>query len=304
MMKAWVLHGINDLKLDEVPAPMPHGEEVLVEVKAAGICSSDVPRVYSTGAYNYPIILGHEFSGLTSGGYRVGVFPLLPCHNCESCRVHHYETCSDYKYLGSRQDGAFAEYVAVPKWNLVILPDSMTYEQASLLEPAAVALHAVHRLDMSDIKSVAVVGDGTIGRLIVKWLSILEVSTVAIFGRDDTMPHDHFDACLEAVGTTDALRRCIELVKPNGQLVLVGNPYAAFNIDQNLYWQILRKQIDVKGSWNSSYPEDWHEVLENADELHLDCYISHRYYFRNLAMAFELIHDKTERHGKVIVTLD
>ena len=77
-MKAWVLHGINDLRFEDVPKPVLKKGEVLVKVMCAGVCSSDIQRVYVSGAYHYPIILGHEFSGITEDGRRVGVFPLLP----------------------------------------------------------------------------------------------------------------------------------------------------------------------------------------------------------------------------------
>ena len=299
-MKAWVLHGIGDLRLGTVPDPEPKDGEILVKVRMAGICSSDVRRVYSDGAYHYPLIPGHEFSGVTPDGTRVGVFPLLPCRACESCISRSFETCSDYGYLGSRQDGGFAELVAVREWNLVRLPDSMTFEQAALLEPAAVALHAARRIDLSSASSVAVVGDGAIGRLIANWVRLLSGAEVGVFGRGDTPPRDCYDACFEAAGAAGALRRCIELARPNGQLVLVGNPDVGFSIDQKLYWQILRKQLAVKGAWNSSYPADWHETIKNADALQLDSIVSHRYEFGGLGSAFEMMHGKGERHGKVI----
>lgn len=94
-MKAWILHGINDLRLEDVPVPVPGEKEVLVRVKAAGICGSDIPRVYRTGAHIHPLIPGHEFSGevveMGSGvdrswvGQRVGIFPLIPCQSCGLC---------------------------------------------------------------------------------------------------------------------------------------------------------------------------------------------------------------------------
>jgi L-iditol 2-dehydrogenase len=302
-MKAWVLHGINDLRFENVPKPVPKDNEVLVKVQCVGVCSSDISRVYLTGAYHYPIILGHEFCGTTENGRRVGVFPLLPCHICESCKAGHYEICSNYGYIGSRQDGAFAEYATVPDWNLIELPDDLPFEQAALLEPAAVALHAVNRLDLRNVQSAAVVGDGAIGKLAAKWLSIYGIA-FCVLGRGDKSPPDSRDACIEAVGSADALRRCIELTKPGGQIVLVGNPVLDFNIDRMLYWQILRKQITVKGSWNSRYPSDWTKTLDNAGALHLDDFISHRYKFCELGKAFEMMRDKRERHGKVIVSLD
>lgn len=300
-MKAWVLNGINDLQLKDIPEPTPKLGEVLVQIKAAGICSSDLSRVYGTGAYHYPIILGHEFAGVASDGRHVGVFPLLPCHACESCKARHYETCSNYSYIGSRQDGAFAEFVAVPEWNLIKLPGSVTFEQAALLEPAAVALHAVKQVDLRQMHNATVIGDGAIGRLIARWLEIFGIEHVDLLGRNDKPTFEHYDTCFEAVGTTDSVRRSIELTKPNGQLVLVGNPNVDFGIDQKLYWQILRKQLCVKGSWNSFYPSDWQEVLDNAEVLRLDSFISHRYPFKELGKAFEMMHGKRERHGKVMV---
>ena len=102
-MKAYVLHDINNFILEDVPMPTPSENEVLVRVKAAGICGSDIPRVYKTGTYSYPLIPGHEFSGevtaVGSGadakwhGKRVGIFPLIPCKKCGPCLKKQYEMC-------------------------------------------------------------------------------------------------------------------------------------------------------------------------------------------------------------------
>ncbi|GHU41415.1 hypothetical protein FACS1894111_03680 [Clostridia bacterium] len=299
-MKAWVLHGINDMKQEAVAEPVLHDGEVLVQVKAAGICSSDISRVYVNGAYHYPIILGHEFSGVTMEGRRVGVFPLLPCFTCDSCRQNRYETCSNYGYIGSRQNGAFAESVAVPKWNLMDLPDTLSFEHAAMLEPASVALHAVKHFDLTNVNTAAVVGNGTIGRLIAKWLNIYGVEKVSVIGRNDNTPQN-MDACIEAVGSVDALKRCIDAVRPNGQIVLVGNPNAEFGLEQKLYWQILRKQLILRGSWNGSFRVDWQETMDNIDQLDLDELISHRFSFNELDKAVAMMKNKTERYSKVMI---
>ncbi len=128
-MNAWVLHDINDFRLEAVEEPIPGKDEVLVEVKAAGICGSDIPRVYQNGTYSFPLIPGHEFSGVVAKtgrnvddgwiGRRVGIFPLIPCMDCIPCRKKQYEMCRHYSYLGSRTNGGFAEYAAVPAANLI-----------------------------------------------------------------------------------------------------------------------------------------------------------------------------------------
>ena len=125
-MKAWNLHDINDFRYEEVDDPVLMPGEVLVKVRAIGICGSDIPRVYKEGAHRMPLIIGHEFAGevveVGEGvsadwlGGRVGVFPLIPCKECGPCRKKMYEMCRSYSYLGSRRDGGFAEYVAVPEW--------------------------------------------------------------------------------------------------------------------------------------------------------------------------------------------
>ncbi len=304
-MKAWILNNINDIKLSEVDKPICKDDRVLVKIKAAGICSSDIQRVFKTGAYHYPIILGHEFSGITEDGKRVAVFPLLPCHSCESCKSGHYETCSNYSYLGSREDGAFSEYVTVPKWNLIELNDDVSYEHAALLEPAAVGLHAVKKIDkLEKTMKVAVIGNGTIGELIGKWLKVFGVQNIDIIGRNDIPKNALYDLCFEVVGTTDSLRLAIELTRANGEIVLVGNPDKEFQVNQELYWKVLRKQLVLHGSWNSSYPTDWQECLANIKKLDLDSLITHKFKFAELDKGLNMMVNKTERFKKVLITVE
>ena len=130
-LKAYVLHEIGELRYEDRPLPEIRPGWALVKVLAAGICSSDIPRIFEKGTYHFPTIPGHEFSGQVEKaanesdgkwvGKRVGVFPLIPCKKCPSCQKGQYETCTNYDYIGSRRDGGFAEYVAVPVWNLEFL---------------------------------------------------------------------------------------------------------------------------------------------------------------------------------------
>ena len=131
-MKAYQLYAVNDLRYGDIEEPILEDGWVLVQVKAVGICSSDIPRIFENGTYHFPTIPGHEFSGVVKKvfskddeewiGKSVGVFPLIPCKICEQCKKQNYEMCENYDYIGSRRDGAFADYVAVPVWNLLELP--------------------------------------------------------------------------------------------------------------------------------------------------------------------------------------
>lgn len=294
-MKAYVLHGIGDLRYEDVPLPEIPSGWALVKVLAAGICSSDIPRIFEKGTYHFPTIPGHEFSGQVEQvadesdsrwiGKRVGVFPLIPCKRCPSCEKGQYETCSNYDYIGSRRDGGFAEYVAVPVWNLIELPESVSDVQGALLEPAAVALHAVKRAGIFPGASVCVVGTGAIGLLAGQWAKHLGAGRVVIKGRSeskrqivqqcgleymqDARPGEEFDCVIEAVGSARALEESLLLTAPGGRLLLMGNPDGPRALSQDLYWRILRKQLTLIGTWNSSYggaDSDWTEAVRAMAE--------------------------------------
>lgn len=352
-MKAYVLEGINQLEYKDIERPVLSEGQVLVEVQASGICNSDIARVFTTGTYHFPTIPGHEFSGKVVEAYdengaswigkRVGVFPLIPCKTCACCLDKKYEMCNNYNYLGSRCDGGFAEYVAVPVWNLIELPEKVSYEEAALLEPASVALHAVRRLDLEGVSSVAILGLGTIGIVIAQWLRIYGVKTVIATGHSDkhgevmrrTASLDYsyvdaavksndekksvvdyvlemtngcgVDAILDCVATSESLIDALSCVKAGGQIVVVGNPKGDISIDKNSYWKILRKQIRLTGTWNSSFThskeDDWNKVLQTcADEkLHLKELITHELSFDKLYEGLTLMKDKTEYRNKVMI---
>lgn len=300
-MKAWVLGGIGDIRLQMVPRPVPAEGEVLVEVRAAGICGSDIPRIYRTGAHRHPLILGHEFSGEVAGlgpgadpgwlGARVGVFPLIPCGECGPCRKGQYELCRHYDFLGSRRDGGFAEYVAVPVRSLIRLPEDVSFEEAVLLEPMAVAVHAMRRIQRPGEDTAAIFGLGTVGLMLL--LLLLEAERVAgerpagegIFaiGNKESqrqramemgLPPSSYcdsrrqdcvgwlmertggrgaDAVFECVGKNETYAQAVDSAACEGRICLVGNPASDMGLERETYWKILRRQLTVTGAWNSSF---------------------------------------------------
>lgn len=331
-MKAYVLHGIGDLRYEDCPIPKIPSGWALVRVLAAGICSSDIPRIFEKGTYHFPTIPGHEFSGRVEKvaseadmqwvGKRVGIFPLIPCKKCPSCQKGQYETCSNYDYIGSRRDGGFAEYVAVPVWNLIELPESVSDIQGALLEPAAVALHAVKRARVFPGASVCVVGTGAIGLLAGQWAKIQGAGRVVLKGRNkakcqivqqcgleymgDSHTGEEFDCVIEAVGSARALEESLLLTKPGGKLVLMGNPDGPRTLSQDLYWRILRKQLTLTGTWNSSYggaDSDWAEaVWAMADQtLRTNAVVTHILEKAKLAEGLEIIRGQSELYCKVVV---
>ena len=148
-MKAAVLHANEDIRYEEFPTPETLPGTVKVRVRATGICGSDVPRVLHHGAHFYPVVLGHEFAGdvvevgegveTLQVGDTVSGAPLLPCMKCADCQQGNYSLCKHYSFIGSRQQGSFADYVVLPERNAVKYDPSIPYEQAAMFEPSTVA---------------------------------------------------------------------------------------------------------------------------------------------------------------------
>lgn len=345
-MKAYVLHEINRFAMEEVTKPTLKEGEVLVKVHAAGICGSDIPRIFTNGTYHYPLIPGHEFSGevveVFAGssadeksdsaekliGRRVGVFPLIPCMECPQCKERQYEMCKNYNYLGSRCDGGFAEYVAVPASNLIFLPDKVSYEAGAMLEPMAVAAHAVRRMKPKKGQTVAVCGLGTIGMLVVMFLKEMGINDIVVFANKQYqrekavelgvepknlgLKDRPIDVFFECVGSNETINWAINLTRPGGKVMLVGNPKSDVELPRDIYWKILRNQLTLMGTWNSSFmvdgfqefakPDDWKYALDRVADGRIspEKLITHKLRFNDLSKGFKLMRDKSEDYIKVM----
>ncbi len=186
-MKALVLKQYKQFVCEEVPAPEPGPHEVLVAVKACGICGSDVHGMDgSTGRRRPPIIMGHEAAGVIhsvgaavsgwAAGDRVTFDSTIYCGGCAFCRRGLINLCDHRRVLGVsceeyRQAGAFAEFVAVPQHILYRLPDGLAFEHAALVEPFSIAVHAIRRAPPALNDAVVVVGAGMIGLALVQALA-------------------------------------------------------------------------------------------------------------------------------------
>lgn len=344
-MKAYILHGIGDFRYEETEKPVPDEGEVLVRVKNVGICGSDVPRVYKTGMYSYPLSPGHEFAGVVEQaagdwtGKRVGVFPLIPCGSCPMCRKKKYELCRKYNYLGSRTNGGFAEYVKVPEANLIELPENVSFEVAAMLEPMAVAVHAMRQSMPQKTDTVVVHGLGTIGYFLTMFLKSEGISNILVIGNKEFQRQQAFalgigvndycdartqdvgawilektnglgaDVYFECVGKNETIRQAILSTRPAGMVQLIGNPASDMQFDKNTYWKILRNQLTVRGSWNSSFlreeDDDWHYVLQKVAKglVSPERIITHRFALRDLEQGLQIMRDKTEEYGKIMIEM-
>ena len=178
-MKAIVIDAPEQIRLIEVAIPIPRPDEVLVRSRAVGICGSDVELYKGSrpqGFYRYPLIPGHEWSGEVvelgervrglSAGERVVVEGFLSCGTCRNCRSGLNNLCqAGYDEIGFTRPGGLAEYVAVPARQVHILPPDASFQEAALLEPAAVVAQGFLQVKPRAAETIVVIGDGTIGLL-------------------------------------------------------------------------------------------------------------------------------------------
>lgn len=289
-MRAVRLFAPGDLRCVEIEKPVMEKEnEVIIKVKACGVCGSDIMRVMVKGAYKHPITIGHEFSGTIvevhsnqksfSIGDRVTVMPLKPCGQCDYCKIGQHVLCNDYQYYGSRIDGAMAEYAKVNIDNIIKLPLNVDFESGAMADPASVALHAVRKADLEPGQNVGIFGLGAIGLLAIQWLRYSGCSSIFaidIFDEklelaeklgadfcinarksdpvEEIMIKTHsrgLDAIIELSGSKASQINAIESTRKQGSIILCGISYEDLLISNSTLSKILRNELKIIGSWNS-----------------------------------------------------
>ena len=311
-MRAIILHQPKDIRLENRPRPEAGNGEVLVRVAAVGVCGSDLPRMLVKGAHKMPLVTGHEFSGHIKSlgtdvdgwaeGELVAVAPLLPCNQCPQCLTGNFSRCHDYDYFGSRRDGAYAEYVAVPVSNLIKVSQSVDPRAIAMTDPASIALHALWKAGgITAGQTGGVVGCGPIGLFAIQWMKMMGASRIlavdvshrkldlaAEAGATDCILADDLDASeltanvlVEAVGLETTLSATISLAAPGAHVALIGIPVGEVSLPNKIYQTVLRKEVSLHGAWNSfgaPFPgPQWTTAVEKfgAGELKWAFMVSH-----------------------------
>jgi L-iditol 2-dehydrogenase len=345
IMEALVLTQDKVLEYRDIPVPERPGPEwALIRVAASGICNSDLHRGFGGGAYHYPLVMGHEFAGSVeepaeSGrfkrGARVTVFPLIPCRTCIPCQSGDFAQCTSYDYLGSRRDGAFAAFVWAPEANLLALPDAVSFRDAALTEPCAVALHGVGKLSIRLGDIGAVFGAGPIGNMAAQWMRRRGCDRVFIVDIDETKldlarrmgfePVDSragdpvaqimeltggygADRIVEAIGLPLTFLQAVQAGARFGEVVFLGNIRGTFQVGEKDFSSILRRELTIKGTWNSRVvPEgrsDWSAVLAALGRtIDVASLVSHTPVLKEGPGVFERILGRKEFFNKVVFSL-
>lgn len=297
-MRAARLHAPHVVRVDEVPAPVPQAGEVLVRVDRVGVCGSDVHLFQGHRPAPYPLIMGHEGLGWIEAvgpgvsanrkGQRVVVEPNVACGACAWCRRGRGAICSNKRSLGVNVPGALAEYVTLPATHAWPVPDALSWQDAVLIEPLAVAVHAVAVSRLIPGDAALVLGCGTIGLALTRLLATVHVGVYAIdlderrvdaarrAGARETavMPRATaaglaqqvyaeaaWPVIFECSGTASGAAWCLEAVPRGGTVVLLGLATEAVPLQP---LRVVREGIAITGSIIYDHPDDFRRAISLA----------------------------------------
>ncbi|MGI8695805.1 MAG: zinc-dependent alcohol dehydrogenase family protein [Mycobacteriales bacterium] len=277
-MRAAIIDQPGQVRVGDVPEPVPGEGGIVVRVGACGICGTD--QHIAAGEFPptpYPIVPGHEFAGEVvevgpgvstgvSAGDRVAVDPSLFCGHCGPCRAGHGNLCANWNATGDTVDGAFAEYVAVPAANAYPLPDSLSYRQGALVEPLSCAVHGLRRIGDVLGRSVLVVGAGTMGLLLQQLLRRAGAARVVVVDRNEArlplasklgahavstdvahLAGERFEVSIDVTGSAPAIEAAFEALERGGRLLIFGVAAESARVALSPF-RIYNDEITVVGS--------------------------------------------------------
>jgi L-iditol 2-dehydrogenase len=340
-MKQAVMTEPGRIEFREVDKPGPGEHEVLVQIKRIGVCGSDIHVFHGKHPYtSYPVVQGHEVSGIIvevgseARGFSVGdavtFTPQVTCGHCYSCTHGMYHICEDLKVMGFQTGGAAQEFFAVDVDKVLKIPENVSLDQAAMVEPASVAVHALSRAGDVTGRRVLVLGAGTIGNLVAqvaeaqgaKAVMITDISDYRLdkalkCGIDFAInPHqedlgeailrdfgpDRADLILECVGAQETISQAISLARKGTTIVVVGVFGEIPQVDLGL---VQDRELTLVGTLMYQ-KRDYETAIEliAGGSMCLDEMITHRFPFSEYLKAYETIEEAKGEIMKVMVALD
>jgi NADPH2:quinone reductase len=318
-MKAAFIVDKSKIEFKEIETPSVDGNDVLVKVRAMGICGTDLHFLRGVRKVAFPHLSGHEASGevvatgplvdAISVGDRVAIDPNIHCGQCWYCRRGRFNLCQNKKVLGVSLPGCFSEYVKIKQDNVWKLPDSVTYWQGALIEPLSVALHAFNTSNTKLGENVALFGAGTIGLMLVQLLKKSGAHVTAIdkigskldkalqLGADRVInlskvsfqsvldENAIYNKVIDAAGVAETLETSVELAGAGGEVIWLGLPSCDIQINPARF---LYRELTLHSSL--AYTHEFGDALQliGKGEIELEPLLTHQVPFSEISRAFEL----------------
>jgi L-iditol 2-dehydrogenase len=344
-MQAALLTALRRFEIRQVPDPkIVNDDDVLIRIATVGVCGSDI-HYYTKGRIGsqvipFPFAIGHEASGVVEAtarsvtrvqaGQRIAIDPALSCGCCDQCRAGRENTCRSLLFLGcpGQLSGCLCEHVVLPERCCYPIDNSMTFEQATLSEPLAIALYAVERSQLAARASVAILGAGPIGMSVLHALRTKVHRRIFVTDKIDERlkhaqalspawcgnPRQHniakeiqnrepslLDVVYECSGDQEAIVQAIGLLKPGGSLMLIGIPESdtiPFPVHE-----LRRNEITIVNIRRQAHCTAKALAALQCNRINLDALVTHRFHFNQIQEAFDLVAGYRDGVMKAIISI-
>ncbi len=336
-MKALCVRSPNNIVIEERPMPsIKSPNEVLIKVKAGGICGSDVHIYHGTSSVaTYPRVIGHEIVGEIvetgkdvthfSVGSRVIMDPVISCGTCYQCRIGRSNVCGKLQVRSVHVDGGYQEYIVMPQESIYHIPENLSWEEAVMIEPFTIAEQVCSRAELSADDVVFIMGAGPVGLSILKRVKLsgatcfisdimdIRLDFARQYGADAAINAKNVDVgeeilkltngtgatlVIDAVCSLRSLEQALTYVCSAGRIITLGFGKEPSAINQ---LSITAREIDIRGSrlHNHKFPV----VIDYfaSGKLQVKDMITHRYHFTEIHDALRLIENPEIENGKVVL---
>ena len=336
-MKALCVQSPNNMVIEERPIPIiQQTNEVLIKVKAAGICGSDMHIYHGTSPVaTYPRVIGHEIAGeiISIGddvkkfhvGDHVVLDPVISCGNCYQCRIGRQNVCQKLKVRGVHEDGGYQEFIVLPEENIHGIPKSISWEEAIMIEPFTIAEQVCSRAEVTKNDVVFIMGAGPVGLSILKMVKLYgatcfisdimdyKLNLAKKYGADGVINAQEVDVMstimkltegngatvvIDAVCSTKSFEQSLSYVCAAGRVIPLGFNKEFSSIAQ---FNITAREIDIRGSrlHNNKFPTVINRFIEGT--INVSDMITHRFHFLEINKALKLIESQDSQLGKVVL---
>lgn len=335
-MKAAVLRGPRDLKIEDVPVPSPSYGEVLVRISATAICGTDIGIYDGKTPVDYPRILGHESTGIVEAvgpevkGLRAGdpviMSPTSYCGTCPDCLTGHFNLCTNGGLFGREVDGTYAEYVTLAENRCFKLPQSMSLTSATTMNVLSTVVYAQRKVPLFAGSSVVVIGEGPAGLLHTRLAKLRGADPVIGISRSGwklELAKSHYgadyvfaeqalervleltagrgaDLVIESAGTASTLNLATELVRPAGTILAFG--ITPPTVEAFRSYSLYYKDLTIVGS-RAMQPVDWPSSIALAQDgkVDLEAMITHHLPLEDLVQGFQMQTDRNTRALRLVI---
>ncbi len=329
------------IKIGEAVAPTPGPGEILLRIKKIGVCGTDLHVWHGQHPFTpYPVVQGHEFSAVVEAvgtgvsvvkpGMKATAAPQEVCGVCNQCKRGDYHICDELKVRGFQAPGCAQDLFITTEERIVALPDSLTFEQGALVEPAAVAAHATNRVPSLEGKIVAVLGAGTIGNLVAQAARCRGAKKVLITDLSDfrlqkalevgidaccnvatenfadkvkeVFGDEGFDVAFEAVGAEAALDDAVQHIRKGGDIVVLGVFGGRPRIDMSV---VGDRELCLIGTLMYQQ-NDYHQAVKWISDgvVMTEPLVTKHFPFEEYEAAYHYIEEHGDRTLKVVIDLD